>query len=619
MPRAPAPLDLPVLLSGLLACAVPPLMGYGLPPSATLLAQCVTVALWGLWALWVPANGLYGGTLPLLGALQLLGLGIVASFTVGGLPVSLGWSALGLVLCAGLVLQGTAQASQRAQAPAVGTALMAGLATAGLLSAAVALVQVFAPGWADGEWIAQSTLPGRAVGNLRQPNHLCTVLLWGLVGAVALHELRRLPSWALAATAALLVLAVELSASRTGAVGLGLLLLWGLLDRRLSRPARGVLVATPLLYALFYAAMVWYADLTQAAALGAAARVESQGLGETHSPNSRLNIWRNAWALLAANPWRGVGFGEFNFAWSLTAFEGRPTAFFDHTHNLALQLLVELGWPLGGAVLVLIGWALLRGVRRSWGTEGDTGAVARAAMVVVLLATLHSLVEYPWWYAYFLLPTAAAWGLALGLPAAPRPGFDWGPGWRDQAATGLAGGSPGASPWPPARHTAWALVLAGLMAAGGVFAVRDYLRVVAIYAPADDAGPLSARMVSGQRSLFFAHQADYAAATNTAPVQAKALAFERAPHALLDTRLMTAWAYWLAGQGEEDKARWLAARLKEFGHRDAEAFFAACAASQAGASAPLPFQCQAPQQVHSWRDFMPGAMAQPQRAPEPRR
>jgi len=589
MHRAPPALDLPVALAGLLACAVPPLLAYGLPPSATLLAQCVTVALWGVWALWVPANGLYGGTLPLLAALQLLGLGIVASFTVGGLPVSLGWSALGLVLCAAVVLQGTAQATHRGQAGAVGTALMVGLAMAGVLSAAVALVQVFAPGWADDNWIAHSTLPGRAVGNLRQPNHLCTVLLWGLVATVALHELKRLPARAMAAAAALLVLAVELSASRTGAVGLGLLLLWGLLDRRLSRPARWVLVATPLLYALFYAAMVWYADFTQAAALGAAARVETQGIGETHSPNSRLNIWRNALALLAAQPWRGVGFGEFNFAWSLTAFDGRPTAFFDHTHNLALQLLVELGWPLGGAVLVLIGWALLRGLRRSWGAEGDAGAVGRAAMVVVLLATLHSMVEYPWWYAYFLLPTAAAWGLALGLPT-PQ-------------ARGHAGlGGLGAGQAPLARHTLLGLLLAGVMTAGGVFAVRDYLQVVAIYAPADDAGPLSQRMVRGQRSVFFAHQADYATATNTAPVSAKALAFARAPHALLDTRMMVAWAHYLAGQGEEDKARWLAARLKEFGHRDAEAFFAPCTSGQS----PPPFQCQAPQQQHSWREFMPG-------------
>ena len=39
------------------------------------------------------------------------------------------------------------------------------------------------------------------------------------------------------------------------------------------------------------------------------------------------------------------------FAWTLTPFPGRPIAFFDHTHNLPLQLIVELGVPLGLATI----------------------------------------------------------------------------------------------------------------------------------------------------------------------------------------------------------------------------------------------------------------------------
>ncbi|MDG4869776.1 O-antigen ligase family protein, partial [Guyparkeria sp. 1SP6A2] len=73
---------------------------------------------------------------------------------------------------------------------------------------------------------------------------------------------------------------------------------------------------------------------------------------------SRLAILDNAWALTLANPWLGVGWGEFNFAWSLTPFPDRPVAFFDHTHNLPSQLAVELGLPWAGAVLLLMMGAL---------------------------------------------------------------------------------------------------------------------------------------------------------------------------------------------------------------------------------------------------------------------
>ena len=37
---------------------------------------------------------------------------------------------------------------------------------------------LFWPALADGSWIARSGVPGRAVGNMRQPNHLASLLLW---------------------------------------------------------------------------------------------------------------------------------------------------------------------------------------------------------------------------------------------------------------------------------------------------------------------------------------------------------------------------------------------------------------------------------------------------------
>ena len=73
-------------------------------------------------------------------------------------------------------------------------------------------------------------------------------------------------------------------------------------------------------------------------------------------------------------------------------------------------------------------------------------------------------------------------------------------------------------------------------------------------------------------------------------------AFERAPHYLLDARLMIAWAKALEERGELDKARYVAARLKEFRNPEPAEFFArvrrpSAAARRSGrssASAPAP-------------------------------
>ena len=611
--QAPAPAtpdsrllaDALLLPAALLAGTVPTLLAFHQPPSATLLNQCLAVALWGGLVAVLAPRRFIPQTGPLLAALALVAAAVAGSCGWGTLPLSLALQALALLAGAGLMVVAGADAAAAPgqRGPAVFAALAWGLLAAGVLSAGVALVQVFAPGWTDGNWLAHSGLPGRAVGNLRQPNHLCSLLLWALVAAVALHELRRLPLIVLWPLALLLVFAVELSASRTGAVGLLLLLLWGVIDRRLSPASRWLLVATPLLYALAYGAVAGYGAFSQQA-IGAGARVAAEGglsdlTASGDSPNSRINIARNALALLMAQPLAGVGFGEFNLAWTLTAFAGRPTAFFDHTHNLPLQLAVELGLPLAGVVLLLLAAALVLGWRRAARAgRGDVGTAGRAALVLVLMIGLHSLVEYPLWYAYFLLPAALAWGFVLGTPAGG-------------GATAVADADAGALPAPrpagnPVPATASAPGSAGLlglaaglvMALGGALAVLDYQRVVVIYAPPDGSGTLAARIAAGQRSPLFAHHADYAAATNATPPDSAALGLARAPHSLMDTRLMVAWAKHLAAIGETDRARWLAQRLREFRNADAKDFFAAC---DGGAVAE--FQCQAPEAAHGWREF----------------
>ncbi len=598
--RGSAALLLPATV---LATAVPTLMAYHQPPSATLLNQCLAVALWGLVvAMLALAAPLRPGraVLSLAAALALIAAAALASWRWGTLPRSLAAQAVGLLACAALMASAGASAARGPQRSAAFVALGWGLLTAGVLSAVVALLQVLAPGWTDGSLIARTTVVGRAMGNLRQSNHLCSLLLWALVAAVMLHGLRRLPGAALALLVPLLVLAVELSASRTGAVGLLLLLLWGLLDRQLPRSARLWLLATPLLYALAWAGMAWWGDISQQT-LGAGARAAAEGgLGGLEglggggaSPNARPNIWRNTLALIAANPWAGVGFGEFNFAWSMTAFVNRPTAFFDHSHNLPLQLMVELGLPLSLVVLALLATALWQAGRRAWAATGEIAMLARSGWMLVLMIGLHSLLEYPLWYAYFLLPAALAWGLVLGLP--PR-------------GAEPAHRQPGTRPTSPAL----AGMAAGLlMAAAGAYAVLDYQRVVVIYAPGAGSGALDTRIARGQLSPLFAHHADYAAATNQTPPASTALGLARATHSLLDTRLMIAWASQLAASGHTDAARWVAQRLRDFRNPDATAFFAPCAASGGAATA---FQCQPPDAVHSWRDLarlslLPGAIA----------
>lgn len=567
--------------AALVAACVPALLAFNVSPSPTFLNQALAFFAWGLFALTIalepglPAlrlRDLRPAAAP-LAALAIVALCAAWSSAGGSLPSSLGLSGVGAVLAAAVLVAAGVAASRGPAAPKVFAALCAAWVVCGLLNAGIAAVQVFAPSIPDGDWIARSSIAGRAVGNLRQPNHLNSLLQWAAIAVVGLLELRRIGWRTAVGVMVILVFAVVLTASRTGILGVLLLAAWAALDRRLARRTRQLLAAAPAIYAIGWVLMAGWARLAHATFGG------EQRLAEPDLSASRFAIWSDTLALIRDNPWTGVGFGEFNFAWSLSAMPHRPTAFFDHSHNLLLELAVELGIPLAVVVIGLLLATLWRGLARARQADAECSLAARCAVAMLLLIGVHSLLEYPLWYGYFLLPTALAAGLAVGAgaePASARVGL------RARLGLGLA---------------------AAVLAVGAAAAVADYRRVVAIFASGDGVPSLRERIDRGRESVLFAHHADYAAATVAVDPEQELHAFARAAHYLIDTRLMMGWAQAYARSGDPARAEHLARRLREFRNPQSAAYFALCETPNDVAPAARPFQCRPGTDRLDWRDF----------------
>jgi O-antigen ligase len=639
VPAATSRIAGPGALAALLAIGLPALIAYNVPPSATFFNQAAAFIGWGVFlflltmrlpkGVWPRSQGMAS----LLVALSLLLLAAFAAPFWASLPWSLAWSNIGTILSAALVAIVAGALAETGTGATAFRAFCIGLVVAGVASAAIGVVQVYAPQWTDGSWIAYTSLAGRAVGNLRQPNHLSSLLLWSIVAAIWLGETRAWPRALTAPVTLALLFVVVLSGSRTGALGTLMLAAWGVLDRRLSRPARIALILAPLAYAVLWEVAIEWAHLSRHA-FGGETRFSAAG----DVSSSRFAIWSNTLDLIRAHPWFGVGYGEFNFAWTLTPFPDRPVAFFDHTHNLPLQFAVELGIPLAVIVLVALAWALVWATRSAVAagraTAAGTVPFERAALVMVVMVAVHSLLEYPLWYAYFLLPTAFAWGLCLARPPAlagatavdsllpttepmqaRRPAAASIPADVDlpPEVTPVAM-SPETAPLETARMPSAAadlprrpsrpLALASIaLVLGGLFALYDYFQVVVIFAPpADVTTSLAERIAEGRQSLLFAHHADYAAATTVEHPSEALDAFSRAPHYLLDARLLEAWAKALHEAGDDERARYLARRLSEFHNDQSEAFFAPCVEPPT-TGVTRPFQCQPPARPLDFEDF----------------
>ena len=124
----------------------------------------------------------------------------------------------------------------------------------------------------------------------------------------------------------------------------------------------------------------------------------------------RMRFWNEAWMMFRSAPILGIGFKQF--AWNNFLLAGQiPDAasdegIIDHAHNLIFQVAAEFG--VSGLIVLLggLGW---------WGWSLRRAQIDPPLwwMAVVLgVLGLHSMLEYPLWYAYFLGLAAVAMGAA---------------------------------------------------------------------------------------------------------------------------------------------------------------------------------------------------------------
>ena len=402
-------------------------------------------------------------------------------------------------------------------------AVLIGVLLAALGNALVVAVQAFAPSWPDDTFIARHVAGERYGGNLRQPNQLATLAVWGLIAAAYL--LRRWP-WLWAATSLPLVATLFSSESRTGVISLLLVALIGLFQSRRVRAWgwRGwvglALVLIPLVIFSTTAFTRSTADSSFA---------------------QRIALWRDVLTLIEQNPWFGVGWGQLNFAWTLTPFAQRAPDVFDHAHSLPLQLAVEIGMPAATLILGTVLWGGWRIARALWHNATPETTTATMLLAVMLI---HSLFEYPLWFSYFLLPSAFLFAWLL-------------------RACGSAASEAAASPRNKGVRSITVAMTSLLCATVAIFAVVEYQKATAIHQNSRDRNALASAVATARASKLYGHFGDYAAIM-LASDRAELSMFNRPVHHVLDERLLTAWARALERSGDTERAAYVIARAREF-------------------------------------------------------
>jgi O-antigen ligase len=423
-------------------------------------------------------------------------------------------------------------------------ALLTGILLAALINAAVAFLQVAAPRWHDDVWIAQ--IQGeRAFGNLRQPNLLALLSLWGLLFVLELFR-GATNRWLGFVCAVPLFAALWWSGSRAGWLGLSIVVacaaaqLFAAKHSTMNSRAPG---------ASFVRTRFIVIAMLAVAAIGliaAAVSYFSANADRTTALLQRVTLWRDVWQLIEAHPLLGVGFGQLNFAWTLTPLPNRSQDVFDHAHNLPLHWAAEFGIPIALLLLALLAATLIYALR----THRSADRLAMLALIAVAL--WHSMSEYPLWFAHFLLPTAV---FAALLVRAPRAAASQN---HKQAKTRIARS-------PNTRRFKLAILSASaaLLCAGLFWVLQGYRLVAAIYTHGDALNAAHASATRAQQHGLYGYYGDYAKVMLEGDAATSAL-FVRAPRSIIDEKLLTAWARALAREGRVDEAAYIVARAREF-------------------------------------------------------
>jgi len=240
----------------------------------------------------------------------------------------------------------------------------------------------------------------RPGANLGQPNHAATLMLMGVASLALLLEVGKIRRGLAGMFFSLLIVGLAMTESRTGLLSAAILSLWWACRRDLFLKIRKLAPVVGAWTGLLLVVWGWPIFISHWYAGEGVGRI-SAGAGERHT------VWLQLVEAVMERPWTGWGLRDVSEALSAVLPRHDASAPFSYAHNAILDLAIGVGLPLTFvfvAIAVYWGWRQLKGA---------TTLQAWFGIAVAIPLVVHSMLEFPYAYAYFLIPVFVALG-AMG-------------------------------------------------------------------------------------------------------------------------------------------------------------------------------------------------------------
>ncbi|CAJ0683055.1 hypothetical protein R82526_02060 [Ralstonia mannitolilytica] len=294
--------------------------------------------------------------------------------------------------------------------PGAVTVVAVAVIVGGLLTVAIELLQLFRVPDLPATFFSITPLgAGRRMwGNLNQPNHVGTYLAFGLAACLYLaHQYR---CWLVPLWIAMLALLLGMALTFSRGTWIHLAVVGGLAGVVLTAEMRQRSWATKLfalvgpLLGLVLAYQIWNCVIALANGVWALDLPGSMGERLHQGVGLRSLLWNHAWHMFRAHPWLGGGWGDYAWNQFVQTDTLGHVEMSMNAHNIVLDLLAKIGVVGLLAVLAPLTWWAFDLRKRLCRPE----VAFLSAIVAVLM--VHSLLEYPLHYIFFLFPFAFTLG-----------------------------------------------------------------------------------------------------------------------------------------------------------------------------------------------------------------
>lgn len=251
--------------------------------------------------------------------------------------------------------------------------------------------------WSD---LYQSTLildssSRRPFANIGQPNNLATLLFIGFFSNILLFKNNKIKVHFYFLISAVLMTGIVLTQSRTSWLVFIAILLITFLKKKLN--LFSTMLKSSVAFFFLVLTIPYITFFFHGEGLTMTERVSSD--------SSRLYIWKQMLIAIMDKPWFGYGWNQTSVAQTSVTLEYPLSVWLEYSHNLFLDIIVWTGIPIGILIMAIIIIWMLQTLKKI-NTSNQL-----VYFLIITAFLIHCMLEYPFAYAYFLLPV----GLYIGI------------------------------------------------------------------------------------------------------------------------------------------------------------------------------------------------------------